>query len=164
MSAAASRKLLGRNRDRHALDIGAVSVCCLECESHDGLRVFLRIECLESERHHHRHVARDQPVEPLGDVLKPRHVAAAAARENLELVEDAYARGAASLLDLLDAQTAELNAEEQAANALYDFLDDWLQLHRAASLFDLVLDSEKQEAFADRLDAYFSSAGIELSQ
>jgi outer membrane protein TolC len=87
---------------------------------------------------------------------------AAAARENLTLVEDAYARGAASLLDLLDAQTAELNAAEQAANALYDFLDDWLQMHRAANLFELVIDSDKQTAFADRLDVYFAQAGVEL--
>ncbi len=87
---------------------------------------------------------------------------AAAARENLTLVEDAYARGAASLLDLLDAQTAQLNAAEQAANALYDFLEDWLQMHRAANLFELVIDSDKQTAFADRLDVYFAQAGVEF--
>ena len=87
---------------------------------------------------------------------------AAAARQNLTLVEDAYARGAASLLDLLDGQTAELNAEEQAANALYDFLDDWLQMHRAANLFDLVQDTDKQTAFADRLDRYYADEGEEL--
>ena len=86
---------------------------------------------------------------------------ATAARENLTLVEDAYARGAASLLDLLDAQTAELNAAEQSANALYDFLGDWLQMHRAASLFGLVLDSAEQTAFADRLDEYSAQTGVE---
>ena len=87
---------------------------------------------------------------------------ATAARENLALVEDAYARGAASLLDLLDAQTAEFNAAEQAANALYDFLADWLQLHRAATLFELVLDTEAQVSFAEQLDASFMNAGVEL--
>jgi outer membrane protein TolC len=85
---------------------------------------------------------------------------AEAAGKNLELVEDAYARGAASLLDLLDAQTAALNAEEQAANALYDFLDDWLETHRAAAIFGLVLDVEEQQAFVLRLEEYFAGAGI----
>jgi outer membrane protein TolC len=87
---------------------------------------------------------------------------AEAARENLFLVEDAYARGAAALLDLLDAQTAQLNAEEQSANALYDFLDDWLEVHRATNLFELVLDTEKQTAFAESLHRYFAEAGVVL--
>jgi outer membrane protein TolC/ABC-type uncharacterized transport system substrate-binding protein len=85
---------------------------------------------------------------------------ATAARENLALVEDAYARGAASLLDLLDAQTAALNAEEQATNALYDFLEDWLETHRAANILDLILEYDKQMAFADRIDEYFVTRGF----
>jgi outer membrane protein TolC len=89
---------------------------------------------------------------------------ATAARENLALVEDAYARGASSLLDLLDAQTAELNAAEQAANALYDFLDDWLKMHRSTSLFELVLDPVEQSAFGDRLDDFYAAAGVETRQ
>lgn len=87
---------------------------------------------------------------------------AAAAGANLTLVEDSYARGVGSLLDLLDAQTADLNAKEQAANALYDFLDDWLEMHRAANMFGLVLDTDEQTAFADRLDASFAAAGVDL--
>jgi outer membrane protein TolC len=85
---------------------------------------------------------------------------AKAARENLALVEDAYARGAASLLDLLDAQTAQLNAEEQAANALYDFLGDWLETHRAANILDLILDFDNQMAFADLIDEHFVTHGF----
>ena len=50
--------------------------------------------------------------------------AAAAAGKSLELVSDAYARGAVSILDLLDAQNAALNAEQLLANAIYDFLID----------------------------------------
>ncbi len=82
---------------------------------------------------------------------------AEAAGRNLELVEDAYARGVASLLDLLDAQTASLNAEELAANALYDCLIDLLEARRSASALDLVHDEEEREAFVTRLEAYLQS-------
>jgi len=86
--------------------------------------------------------------------------AAGAARGNLALVEDAYARGAAALLDLLDAQTAALNAEEQAADALYDFLIDWLEAKRSASALDLFVDRAAHSAWLARLDAYLESQGV----
>jgi outer membrane protein TolC len=86
--------------------------------------------------------------------------AADAARGNLELVEDSYARGVASLLDLLDAQTNALNAEELAANALYDFLIDLLEAKRAASAI-LVDDAERRAAEAKLID-YLTARGMQL--
>jgi len=88
--------------------------------------------------------------------------AAEAARGNFDLVDDAYARGVASLLDLLDAQTAALNAEEEAANALYDFLIDWLESKRSASGLDLFIEEAEREAWFERLDGYLRQQGIEL--
>ncbi|MCP4200866.1 MAG: TolC family protein [bacterium] len=88
--------------------------------------------------------------------------AAEAGRANLELVEDSYSRGVASLLDLLDAQTAALNAEEQAANALYDFMIDWLEGQRSANLLDFFSDDDFRRDFFDRLDAYVALQGISL--
>ncbi len=88
--------------------------------------------------------------------------AAAAARDNLDLVEDSYSRGVASLLDLLDAQTAALNAEEQAANALYDFMIDWIEGQRAANLLDFFAEDDFRRQFFDRLDAYVGAQGITL--
>ncbi len=86
--------------------------------------------------------------------------AAQAARSNLELVEDSYARGVASLLDLLDAQTNAFNAEELAANALYDFLIDLLEAKRAASAI-LVDEDERREA-ESRLTEYLTARGMQL--
>lgn len=80
--------------------------------------------------------------------------AADAARGNLELVEDSYARGVASLLDLLDAQTNALNAEEQAASALYDFLIDLLEAQRAANAIEFLVTDDQRNAFLERLVAY----------
>jgi outer membrane protein TolC len=59
-----------------------------------------------------------------------RRKSADAAARTLELVQDAYARGAASILDLLDAQNAALTAEFAAETAVYDFLDDWAEVRR----------------------------------
>ncbi|MCH7664928.1 MAG: TolC family protein [Acidobacteria bacterium] len=88
--------------------------------------------------------------------------AAEAARRNLDLVEDSYSRGVASLLDLLDAQTAALNAEEQAANALYDFLIDWLEAQRASNTFDFFAGEDERREWSERLDAYVALQGISL--
>jgi outer membrane protein TolC len=62
-----------------------------------------------------------------------RRQAAEAASKTLDLVRDAYARGAASILDLLDAQNNALTAELAAETAVYDFLDDWAEVRRSVA-------------------------------
>ncbi len=85
---------------------------------------------------------------------------AAAARANLELVADAYARGAVPIVDLLDAQNAALVADQLAVDAVYDFLIDLMEIQRAANRFDFFFDSAETEAWFDRLDSYFAELGI----
>jgi len=60
-----------------------------------------------------------------------RRQSADAAAQSLRLVQDAYGRGAASILDLLDAQNAALTAEFAAETAVYEFLDDWAEVQRS---------------------------------
>lgn len=48
-------------------------------------------------------------------------------------MRDAYARGAASILDLLAAQNNSLGAELAAVTSMYDFLDDWAEVRRAVA-------------------------------
>lgn len=62
-----------------------------------------------------------------------RRQAADAAGKTLELVRDAYGRGAASILDLLDAQNNALSAELAAETSVYDFLDDWAEVQRSVA-------------------------------
>ncbi len=85
--------------------------------------------------------------------------AADAARENLDLVVDAYVRGAAALLDLLDAQTAALNAEEVASDARYDFLLDFLEAKRAASAIEPAADPSERADFMRRLQEFLAQEG-----
>ncbi len=85
--------------------------------------------------------------------------AEAAARKSLELVSDAYARGAVSILDLLDAQNAALNAGLLAANSIYDFFTDLMEVQRAANRFDFFLGPVERDLWYERLEEYFDRAG-----
>jgi len=79
---------------------------------------------------------------------------AEAARKNLELVSDSYSQGLLTVLDLLDAQSASLVAEEDAANAVYDFLVDLLEVERAAGFLSCVASGPEKSALVDRLERY----------
>jgi len=92
------------------------------------------------------------------DIAQAR-LAAEAARSNLELVTDAYGRGAVNVLSLLDAQQAAHEANEAAANAVYDFLIDLMKAQRAVGVFDFTHTPEQREEFYRRLDAFLGNAG-----
>ena len=87
--------------------------------------------------------------------------AADAARRNLALITDAYEQGVLSILDLIDAQNAALVAEQSAATAVYDYLIDLMDTHRASGRFGLFMEPAGLAAFADRLRAFFRDAGYE---
>lgn len=77
-----------------------------------------------------------------------------AARANLELVADAYAQGAVSIIELLDAQTAQFTAEQQAASAAFQFLSDVMEVERASGGFVLLYSQEEKDAVFAKLEAY----------
>jgi outer membrane protein len=83
--------------------------------------------------------------------------AAAAARSNLELVSDAYSRGAVSIIDLLDAQNAHIVADQASANAVYDFLLDLVALQRAVGRFDALMTPEARDDFMARLGTFMET-------
>ena len=88
--------------------------------------------------------------------------AARAARSNLGLVTDAYSQGTADILTLLDAQNQTLVAELQAANAVYNFLVDLMNVQRGVGRFDFFLNPAEQQAFLERLDRYFQKEGYRI--
>jgi outer membrane protein TolC len=85
--------------------------------------------------------------------------AAEAAGKNLALVTDAYSRGTVPILDLLDAQNASLSAEEAAANAVYDFLIDFLEVERSVGRFYLLASPEGRQRYFERADAFYRERG-----
>ena len=87
-------------------------------------------------------------------------LAAKAARKNLGLVRDQYSRGTVDITKLLDAQNAALAANETAANAVYVFLIDLVNIQRAVGQFDYFMYAEEREAWFQRLQAFFTKAGV----
>lgn len=80
---------------------------------------------------------------------------AAAAGKNLELVTDAYARGLVSIIELIDAQNAALVAEQVAANAVYDYFIDLMEMQRAVGRFDFFVAAEQRQEWFRRLEAFW---------
>jgi outer membrane protein TolC len=78
-----------------------------------------------------------------------------ASAKNLAMVTDSYERGRVSIIDLIDAQNAALVAEQLAANAVYDFLIDLMNVQRAIGRFDFGLTPEEREQWFKRIDAFF---------
>ena len=85
--------------------------------------------------------------------------AADAARENLELVRDAYSEGAVEIVRVLDAQTQSLSAELDAANAVFGHLIDLMAAQRAVGRFDYFRSPEERDELVRRLEDYFQENG-----
>jgi outer membrane protein TolC len=81
--------------------------------------------------------------------------AAAAARENLVQVRDAYAKGALSVTELIDAEDTGLNADLAEAQAKYAFLQDFVAVERATGSFDMLLDPTSRREWYERVDRWF---------
>ena len=85
------------------------------------------------------------------DQIGYTRTAAEAGRNNLELVTEAYERGVMTVTDLVDAQFSAFNADQNAANAVYDFLIDYLRLQRFTGRFDIVATSQERAEMQERL-------------
>ena len=90
--------------------------------------------------------------------IEQSRLSAEAAGQSLDLVEDAYGRGAATIIDLLDAQNNSLIAELTAATAVYDFLIDLMEAERSIGKLVLQMSEKERAAFFDRMDQYFAEA------
>jgi outer membrane protein len=81
-----------------------------------------------------------------------------AAHKMLDLTTDAYSRGAVSILNLLDAQNAALQTDLMAANALYDFLIQYVQLQRSLGKFDILMTVDERNQFLAELILFMDRA------
>ncbi len=73
--------------------------------------------------------------------------AADQAAKNLDLVQDKYARGAASIIDLLDAQNQALVQEQAATIAVYSYLQDLVRFQRAMAWFEFEKSEQDRQAW-----------------
>ena len=81
--------------------------------------------------------------------------AQAAADENLGNVAEAYARGAVSVTDLIDAQNTALSAGLSATDAKYGFMIDFVSVLRSMSDFQILLDPASREAWYANIERWF---------
>ncbi len=89
--------------------------------------------------------------------------AARASTENLEIIIDAYSKGARSVTDLINAQNNTLFAELSAAQAKYVYLGDVINVLRESSDFDLMLDAQNMNAWYLQVEEFFNERGIVLA-
>lgn len=80
--------------------------------------------------------------------------AATAAEKTLHLVTDAYAKGMATMLDLIDSQNAARTADEVSANAVYDFLIDLMQFERSINSLDFFVDPSQRGALFNAFNKF----------
>ncbi len=85
--------------------------------------------------------------------------AADSARLNLQLVTDSYVQGIKSIIELLDAQNQALNSDLAAANAVYDFLIDYMGVQRSIGEFITYLPADEQQAWLERAKDFIQGKG-----
>ncbi len=96
--------------------------------------------------------------------IEPAREAATAAKKNFDLVTDAYGRGAVSILDLLDAQREALSANLDAANTVYTYLIELMQMQRAIGQFDFFVSEDGRRDWFERLDTFFQAQGVTIDK
>ena len=82
-----------------------------------------------------------------------------AARQMLEIITESYSNGSVSILSLLDAQNATLQADQISANALYDFFIDYVSLERAIGVVDVLITPQERAGIMDRLNEFVGRVG-----
>ncbi len=75
------------------------------------------------------------------------------ARKNLNLVIDSYIQGIKTIIDVLDAQNQYLKARLDAANAVYDFLIDYMGVQRAIGQFSVFMPPDMRKKWIDEVTA-----------
>ena len=82
--------------------------------------------------------------------------AAAASEQSALLVRKAYARGAAHLVDVIDAQGAARRSALRATNAFHDFADARMGAERSSGRLYVVASEADREAFVTRLGSFLA--------
>lgn len=84
-------------------------------------------------------------------------ISEAAAKESLELTQNAYKEGAVPVIQLIDAQTNYLQAQLASATATYNYLLTSIQLERAIGYIFLVHTEAENQQFLERINTYILS-------
>ncbi len=86
-------------------------------------------------------------------------VSETAAKEALELTQNAYSEGAVNIVQLLDAQNNYIITQQARANATYNYLIQMLQLERYLGNYFLLNTQEEISAFNNRFLKFTKTSG-----
>lgn len=73
-----------------------------------------------------------------------------ASRKNFQIAQNSYQQGLLNITSLIDAQNALLQAEINAINAEYTFINDFIAVERAIGYFHFLAPPQDQDAFFQR--------------
>ena len=68
--------------------------------------------------------------------------------------QDAYSRGIISIVDMIDVQNAAIQSNLFAANSVYDYLLDFLDVSRAVGVFRFMWTDEDMQDMQNRFIEY----------
>jgi len=80
--------------------------------------------------------------------------AARAAEDNYNVVQDAYAQGVATVVQLIDAQNVMIRTKHMAASAYYQYILDYVKTERLQGRFTFLTDETEQQEYFNRLINY----------
>ena len=82
--------------------------------------------------------------------------AATASLKNYQIVQDAYSAGQSNITTLIDAQNNSLATELQSNNAVYTFIQDFLNLERSIGYFNFLATTAEKDNFFLDIQQYFN--------
>jgi outer membrane protein TolC len=91
-----------------------------------------------------------------GVTLRSSRKSAGFAEKSLALVQDSYAQGKVSIVDLVDAQNSSLNSNLTALNSVYEFMTSLLETERSVGRFTLLTTPAEQEEYSKRLQIFLN--------
>ena len=80
--------------------------------------------------------------------------AADRSEKNLRVITDKYEQGAVNIIDLLDAQNESFVQRQNAALAVYDLLEDFVQYFRAISWFEFRKNTSERAAWVRETEGF----------
>ena len=90
--------------------------------------------------------------------LESSHQAAMFAKQRLELVQDSYAKGTVSVVELADAQNNALIDELDATNSIYEYLVSLFQMERIYGMYSLLMPLDSNERLTRKFGKYYDKS------
>lgn len=90
--------------------------------------------------------------------LESSQQAATYAKQSLELVQDSYAKGTVSVVELADAQNNALTGELSAISSIYEYLISLFKMERVYGRYSLLMPTDSKERITNRFKEYYDTS------